>query len=75
MSDMGQTDVDAMRKMKSAFDDIKQQLTRVIVGMDDVIEELLKNPAWSQAVTRVKPTAASDNPSADASSELQPQRT
>ena len=41
MSDMGQTDVDAMRKMKSAFDDIKQQLTRVIVGMDDVIEELL----------------------------------
>ena len=41
MSDMGQTDVDAMRTMKTAFDDIKQQLTRVIVGMDDVIEELL----------------------------------
>ncbi|MDB5312308.1 MAG: MoxR family ATPase [Gemmataceae bacterium] len=39
--DMGQTDVDAMRKLKTAFDDIKQQLTRVIVGQDEVIEELL----------------------------------
>src|SRR5205814_3109003 len=37
----GQTDIDAMRKLKSAFDDIKQQLTRVIVGQDEVIEELL----------------------------------
>src|SRR6266481_4083185 len=41
MSDMGQTDLEAMRKLKTAFDDIKQQLTRVIVGQDEVIEELL----------------------------------
>src|SRR4029450_8619977 len=38
---MGQTDLDAMKKLKSAFDDIKQQLSRVIVGQDQVIEELL----------------------------------
>ena len=41
MSDMGQSDLESMRKIKTAFDDIKNQLTRVIVGMDDVIEELL----------------------------------
>src|SRR5438067_8886428 len=39
--DMGRTDIEAMRKLKTAFDDIKQQLTRVIVGQDQVIEELL----------------------------------
>src|SRR6516162_2564430 len=38
---MGETDLDAMRKLKSAFDSIKQQLNRVIVGQDQVIEELL----------------------------------
>src|ERR1043166_8226068 len=39
--EMGQTDLEAMRKLKTAFDSIKQQLTRVIVGQDVVIEELL----------------------------------
>ena len=38
---MAQTDVDSISKLKSAFDDIKTQLTRVIVGQDQVIEELL----------------------------------
>ncbi|MFO0805357.1 MAG: MoxR family ATPase [Gemmataceae bacterium] len=38
---MGQSDLESMRKIKTAFDEIKSQLTRVIVGMDDVIEELL----------------------------------
>ena len=38
---MGDTDLDAMRKLKGAFDSIKQQLNRVIVGQDQVIEELL----------------------------------
>ena len=41
MSDMGQSDLDSMRRLKTAFDDIKSQLTRVIVGQDEVIEELL----------------------------------
>src|SRR5438309_8097152 len=39
--EMVQTDLEAMRKLKAAFDDIKRQLTRVIVGQDLVIEELL----------------------------------
>src|SRR5438270_8393962 len=38
---MGTTDLDAMRKLKTAFDNIKKQLARVIVGQDEVIEELL----------------------------------
>src|SRR5437764_4086453 len=38
---MGETDLDAIQKLKSAFDSIKQQLNRVIVGQDQVIEELL----------------------------------
>src|SRR5437899_6929604 len=38
---MVQTDIDSIAKLKSAFDKIKQQLTRVIVGQDLVIEELL----------------------------------
>jgi MoxR-like ATPase len=38
---IGDNDLDAMRKLKSAFDSIKQQLNRVIVGQDQVIEELL----------------------------------
>jgi MoxR-like ATPase len=39
--DMAQPDLDAVRKLKTAFDGIKQQLTQVIVGQDEVIEELL----------------------------------
>src|SRR6202167_4491376 len=38
---IGENDLDAMRKLKAAFDSIKQQLGRVIVGQDKVIEELL----------------------------------
>src|ERR671930_336926 len=39
--DVGQGDLDAIRKLKGAFDSIKKQLARVIVGQDEVIEELL----------------------------------
>src|ERR671930_376784 len=39
--DVGQGDLEAMRKLKAAFDEIKKQLNRVIVGQDQVIEELL----------------------------------
>src|SRR5438874_10158818 len=35
------TDLTAVKKVKAAFDDIKAQLTRVIVGQDEVIEQLL----------------------------------
>src|SRR4051812_39255951 len=38
---MAESDIDAMRRLKSAFDNVKSQLTRVIVGQDQVIEELL----------------------------------
>src|SRR5262249_10844841 len=38
---IGETDLDAIKKLKGAFDSIKQQLNRVIVGQDQVIEELL----------------------------------
>src|SRR5215210_2911917 len=38
---LGQSDMEASRKLRDAFDDIKQQLARVIVGQDKVIEELL----------------------------------
>jgi MoxR-like ATPase len=38
---IGQSDLDAIQKLKSAFNDIKRQLARVIVGQDEVIEELL----------------------------------
>src|SRR6188474_2051263 len=34
-------DLAAIKKLKKAFDDIKAQLSRVIVGQDQVIEELL----------------------------------
>jgi MoxR-like ATPase len=33
--------MDAVRKIREAFDDIKEQLARVIVGQDQVIEQLL----------------------------------
>jgi MoxR-like ATPase len=38
---MGDQDLESMRKLKAAFDSIKSQLNRVIVGQDQVIEELL----------------------------------
>src|SRR5437899_7116587 len=38
---MVQTDIDSIAKLKSAFDQIKKELARVIVGQDQVIEELL----------------------------------
>jgi len=38
---MGSGDIQAMDRLKAAFQSIKQQLSRVIVGQDDVIEELL----------------------------------
>jgi MoxR-like ATPase len=34
-------DLEAVRRLRHAFDNIKQQLARVIVGQDQVIEELL----------------------------------
>jgi MoxR-like ATPase len=34
-------DLDAVRRLKEAFANIKQQLSRIIVGQEDVIEELL----------------------------------
>src|SRR5213594_856752 len=34
-------DLEAIRKLRDGFDQIKQQLARVIVGQDQVIEELL----------------------------------
>lgn len=40
-ANMGQSDLQAMEKLKGAFTNIKQQLSRVIVGQDQVIEELL----------------------------------
>jgi MoxR-like ATPase len=36
-----QEDLDAVKKLRDAFNNIKQQLSRVIVGQDEVIEELL----------------------------------
>jgi MoxR-like ATPase len=35
------SDLEAVKKLKDAFSEIKKQLTRVIVGQDQVIEELL----------------------------------
>src|SRR5882724_11464309 len=34
-------DLEAVRKLKDAFVEIKKQLSKVIVGQDEVIEELL----------------------------------
>src|SRR3974390_1719199 len=39
--DLAQNDLEAIRKLREAFDDIKKQLARVIVGQDEVIEQLL----------------------------------
>src|SRR5882757_1046304 len=40
-ADLARDDLEAIRRLKQAFDDIKAQLARVIVGQDEVIEELL----------------------------------
>jgi MoxR-like ATPase len=40
-SDLGQGDMEAIRQLRDAFDNLKKQLARVIVGQDKVIEELL----------------------------------
>src|SRR6476620_3677996 len=38
---IAETDLEAMKRLQKAFDDIKAQLGQVIVGQDKVIEELL----------------------------------
>ncbi len=38
---LAENDLEAVRKLKTAFDSLKKQLGRVIVGQDQVIEELL----------------------------------
>src|SRR6201993_2665135 len=38
---LAQDDLEAVRRLRDAFDNIKKQLARVIVGQDQVIEELL----------------------------------
>jgi MoxR-like ATPase len=38
---LAQSDMESIRKLRDAFADIKKQLARVIVGQDQVIEELL----------------------------------
>src|SRR6516164_5248100 len=38
---LGQDDLESIRRLRQAFDEIKRQLARVIVGQDQVIEELL----------------------------------
>jgi MoxR-like ATPase len=39
--DLRQEDLESVKRLREAFDNIKQQLSRVIVGQDQVIEELL----------------------------------
>src|SRR5256885_1383906 len=40
-ADLGQQDLEAIKRLQAAYKNIKQQLARVIVGQDQVIEELL----------------------------------
>src|SRR5438093_9893705 len=40
-AELAHDDLEAIRRLKRAFDDIKAQLARVIVGQNEVIEELL----------------------------------
>jgi MoxR-like ATPase len=40
-AELGQDDLAAAKQLKEAFESIKHQLSRVIVGQDEVIEELL----------------------------------
>src|SRR5579859_5463044 len=39
--DLRQEDLEAVKKLQTGFDNIKKQLARVIVGQDEVIEQLL----------------------------------
>ncbi len=39
--DLAANDLESVRRLKDAFNEIKRQLARVIVGQDQVIEELL----------------------------------
>src|SRR5215207_8151267 len=41
MPNLGANDLEAIKSVQAAFKDIKRQLSRVIVGQDHVIEELL----------------------------------
>jgi MoxR-like ATPase len=41
MSDMTDSDLGAIKKLQTAYADLKKQLGRVIVGQDEVIEQLL----------------------------------
>jgi MoxR-like ATPase len=40
-ADLGQHDLEAIKKLKDAYQNIRAQLSRVIVGQDQVLEELL----------------------------------
>ena len=40
-ANLAQDDLEAIRRLRDAFNEIKKQLSRVIVGQDQVIEELL----------------------------------
>src|SRR5258708_32820601 len=40
-TNIAQQDLESVRRLRDAFKNIKQQLSRVIVGQDEVIEELL----------------------------------
>src|SRR4051812_28826000 len=40
-ADLRDDDLEAVRKLKDAFSNIKQQLSRIIVGQEQVVEELL----------------------------------
>src|SRR5438445_1781268 len=40
-NNLAQDDLEAVRRLRNAFDSIKKQLARIIVGQDQVIEELL----------------------------------
>jgi MoxR-like ATPase len=39
--EMSDSDMDAVKKLKTAFDEIRKQMSRVIVGQEEVIEQLL----------------------------------
>ena len=38
---LGQEDLEAIRRLRDAYNEIKAQMAKVIVGQDQVIEELL----------------------------------
>src|SRR5262249_41164959 len=39
--ELGQTDMESIRRLREAYDSLRKQMARVIVGQDQVIEELL----------------------------------